>query len=84
MKAVQIINGASVLQIFTYPSFPGTEKNYLRAQIARITAATQISPIGFYRFGEGGGDEEEEEEVPEEEEDAGKYQAAFRPNRFLT
>lgn len=56
----------------------------MRAQIARITAATQISPIGFYRFGEGGGDEEEEEEVPEEEEDTGKYQAAFRPNRSLT
>lgn len=52
----------------------------MRAQIARITAATQISPIGFYRFGEGGGDEEEEEEVPEEEEEAGKYQSDFRQN----
>ena len=32
--------------------------NYLRAQIARITASTHISPAGFYAFE----DEEEEEE----------------------
>uniref|UniRef100_A0A8B9JYE5 Radial spoke head component 4A n=1 Tax=Astyanax mexicanus TaxID=7994 RepID=A0A8B9JYE5_ASTMX len=46
--------------IITYPPFPGNEANYLRAQIARISAGTQVSPLGFYVF------EEEEEEEAEE------------------
>lgn len=41
--------------IVSYPPFQGTEMNYLRAQIARISAGTQISPANFYTF-----DEEEE------------------------
>ncbi|XP_068083680.1 radial spoke head protein 6 homolog A [Anabrus simplex] len=48
--------------IQSYPPFPGTEMEYLRAQIARISAGTQVSPLGFYHF------DEEEEEVEEEEE----------------
>lgn len=51
-------------QIHTYPIFPGKEKNYLRAQIARISAGTQISPLGYYTFNE---EEEEEEAEPEPE-----------------
>lgn len=47
----------SLLQVVSYPPFPGNESNYLRAQIARISAGTHISPLGFYQF-----DEEEEEE----------------------
>ncbi|KAM4628680.1 radial spoke head protein 4 homolog A isoform 2-T2 [Polymixia lowei] len=46
--------------IVSYPSFPGNEANYLRAQIARISAGTQVSPLGFYQFGEEEGDEEDE------------------------
>ncbi len=48
-------------QVVSYPPFNGTEANYLRAQIARISAGSQISPIGFYRFDEEneGGEEEE-------------------------
>lgn len=38
-------------EILTYPEFPGTEKNYLRAQIARISSGTQIAPMGYYTFG---------------------------------
>ncbi|XP_066585645.1 radial spoke head protein 6 homolog A [Prorops nasuta] len=55
-------------KIHSYPLFPGTERNYLRAQIARISAATQVSPIGFYTFG--GLDEEEEiaEDFPQTDE----------------
>lgn len=34
----------------TFPYFPGNEGNYLRAQIARITATTLISPIGYFTF----------------------------------
>ncbi|KAL7060130.1 hypothetical protein AAHC03_010111 [Spirometra sp. Aus1] len=33
----------------SFPIFPGTEANYLRAQIARITACTHISPEGAQR-----------------------------------
>lgn len=69
----QIVNARQIKKFFTgrldapvvsYPPFPGNESNYLRAQIARISAGTQISPLGFYQF-----DEEEEEE---EEEGAGR------------
>ncbi|CAH1112392.1 unnamed protein product [Psylliodes chrysocephalus] len=56
--------------VLTYPEFPGKEKEYLRAQIARITSGTQISPLGYFTFGEeelgeGAGDEEAEEEAEE-------------------
>ncbi|XP_065065225.1 radial spoke head protein 4 homolog A-like isoform X2 [Rhopilema esculentum] len=46
-------------QIISFPPFNGTEANYLRAQIARISAGTHISPAGYFIFEE---DEEEEEE----------------------
>uniref|UniRef100_A0A8C7NB99 Radial spoke head 6 homolog A n=1 Tax=Oncorhynchus kisutch TaxID=8019 RepID=A0A8C7NB99_ONCKI len=46
--------------IVSYPPFPGNEANYLRAQIARISAGTQVSPLGFYQFGEEEGEEEDE------------------------
>lgn len=44
-------------QVVSYPPFPGNEANYLRAQIARISATTHISPLGYYMF-----EEEEDEE----------------------
>ncbi|NXH38232.1 RSH4A protein, partial [Dicaeum eximium] len=44
--------------VVSFPPFPGNEANYLRAQIARISAGTHVSPTGFYQFPE---DEEEEE-----------------------
>ena len=40
----------SVLE--TYPIFNGTEADYLRCQIARISAATVLSPTGYYIFDE--------------------------------
>ncbi|XP_074524620.1 radial spoke head protein 4 homolog A [Halichoeres trimaculatus] len=46
--------------VVSYPPFPGNEANYLRAQIARISAGTQVSPFGFFQAGEEEGDEEEE------------------------
>lgn len=52
-------------QVVSYPPFPGNESNYLRAQIARISAGTHISPLGFYQF-----DEEEEEEEEGEGKEA--------------
>ncbi|XP_018650162.1 putative radial spokehead-l [Schistosoma mansoni] len=49
-------------EINTFPTFPGVEKNFLRAQIARISGSTTISPINYYQF-----NEDEEEEQTEED-----------------
>lgn len=46
--------------VVSYPPFPGNEANYLRAQIARISAGTQVSPQGYYQAGEEEGEEENE------------------------
>eukprot|EP00117_Sycon_ciliatum_P014925 scpid29995/ scgid14989/ Radial spoke head protein 4 homolog A; Radial spoke head-like protein 3 len=43
-------------ELTCYPPFPGQEAHYLRAQIARISAGTILSPVGYYA-------------MPEEEED---------------
>ncbi|XP_053463807.1 radial spoke head protein 6 homolog A [Nycticebus coucang] len=59
-KIRKFLTGYLDAPVISYPPFPGNEANYLRAQIARISAATQISPLGFYQFGEEEGDEEEE------------------------
>jgi len=37
-----------LIQVESYPLFQGLEKHYLRAQIARITATTQISPRDYF------------------------------------
>ena len=34
----------------SYPAFPGLEKHYLRAQIARISATTHVAPSGKFKF----------------------------------
>ena len=49
-------------QIISFPPFPGLENNYLRAQIARISAATHVAPQDYYAMNE---EEEEEEQSPE-------------------
>ena len=54
------MKGYLLSKVESYPPFKGSEKEFLRAQIARITSATQISPLGYYQFGGG------EEAVPEE------------------
>lgn len=59
-KIRKFFTGKLDAPIVSYPPFPGNEANYLRAQIARISAGTQVSPLGFYQFGEEEGDEEEE------------------------
>lgn len=37
-KIVKSFTGNLDEEIITYPDFPGTERNYLRAQITRISA----------------------------------------------
>ncbi|XP_076762249.1 radial spoke head protein 4a [Xylocopa sonorina] len=66
-QIVRCCTGNLETPLYTFPPFPGTEKNYLRAQIARISAATQVSPIGFFTFA----GEDEEEALMEEIEEGG-------------
>ncbi|XP_017554707.1 radial spoke head protein 6 homolog A isoform X1 [Pygocentrus nattereri] len=55
----KLFTGQLDAPVVSYPPFPGNEANYLRAQIARISASTQVSPLGFYHFDEEEGEEEE-------------------------
>ncbi|XP_077018845.1 radial spoke head protein 4 homolog A isoform X2 [Tamandua tetradactyla] len=61
-KIKKYFTGRLDAPIISYPPFPGNESNYLRAQIARISAGTHVSPLGFYQFAEEEGEEEEEAE----------------------
>ncbi|KAM9667344.1 radial spoke head protein 4 homolog A isoform 1-T1 [Trichechus inunguis] len=61
-KIKKFFTGRLDAPVISYPPFPGNETNYLRAQIARISAGTHVSPLGFYQFGEEEGEEEEEVE----------------------
>ncbi|XP_066104201.1 radial spoke head protein 4 homolog A [Saccopteryx bilineata] len=61
-KIKKFFTGRLDAPIASYPPFPGNESNYLRAQIARISAGTHVSPLGFYQFVEEEGEEEEEVE----------------------
>ncbi|XP_011878263.1 PREDICTED: radial spoke head protein 6 homolog A [Vollenhovia emeryi] len=67
-QIVRYCTGNLETPIHSFPPFPGTEKNYLRAQIARISATTHVSPIGFFTFRGEDEDEEIEEERKEKEE----------------
>ncbi|NXS26779.1 RSH4A protein, partial [Pomatostomus ruficeps] len=58
-KIKKFFTGRLDAPIVSFPPFPGNEANYLRAQIARISAGTHVSPTGFYQFANE--DEEEEE-----------------------
>jgi len=49
--------------VVSFPPFPGQEAELLRAQIARITAGTHVSPVGYFTF------DEEDEEVDDEARD---------------
>nr|XP_012416999.1 PREDICTED: radial spoke head protein 4 homolog A [Odobenus rosmarus divergens] len=61
-KIKKFFTGRLESPVVSYPPFPGNESNYLRAQIARISAGTHVSPLGFYQFGEQEVEEEEEVE----------------------
>lgn len=60
-KIKKFFTGHLDAAVVSYPPFPGNEANYLRAQISRISAGTQVSPSGYYQFD----DEEEEDEEGE-------------------
>jgi radial spoke head protein 4/6 len=59
------LSGNLDAEISSYPAFPGTERNYLRSLIARISAGTHVAPKNFFKFGtlneeEGEGEDEDE------------------------
>lgn len=64
-KIKKFLTGRLDAPVISYPPFQGNESNYLRAQIARVSAGSQISPIGYYRF-------DEENDGGEEGEEAGR------------
>jgi radial spoke head protein 4A len=47
-----IFTGNLNATIDSNPTFPGKERHFLRAQIARITHGTVIIPKGLYEFDE--------------------------------
>ncbi|NXX26483.1 RSH4A protein, partial [Nicator chloris] len=71
-KIKKFFTGRLDAPVVSFPPFPGNEANYLRAQIARISAGTHVSPTGFYQFA----DEEEDEE---EGADTYEENAEFEP-----
>lgn len=73
--SVRCMTGELDTEVITFPPFDGSERHYLRAQIARIAAATSISPQGFFTFGSG----EEEEDLDLEE---GGGDMEFNPNPY--
>ena len=59
----KLFTGDLTAAVKTYPAFPGSEADYLRAQIARITADTAIAPAGYLVEVEVEEAEEEEAEL---------------------
>ncbi len=53
-----LFTGCLSSKIDGFSPYFGLEKDYLRAQIARITATTHISPAGYYLLTENEGEEE--------------------------
>lgn len=46
-QVAKFLTGNLDFKILSYPQFDGTERNLLRALIARISAGTQIAPVGY-------------------------------------
>ncbi|CAO1393733.1 unnamed protein product [Diamesa serratosioi] len=67
----KMLSGCLDSAICSYPIFPGTEQNYLRCLIARISAATHISPKGFFKadFNLKQSDDESDEGEEEDSDD---------------
>lgn len=49
-RVVRYFTGDLDTLVSSSPLFPGYEKNYLRAVLARISASTHISPLGAYKL----------------------------------
>lgn len=64
-------------------SFPGSERNYLRALIARISAGSHVSPRNFFRVGSD--DEDDDVRFDDAEDDGviGKLREEARTKLFV-
>lgn len=70
--------------ISSYPSFPGTERSYLRALIARISAGAHISPRNFYQAGEDGEDAGNDEADDDDENEETLSEFTFTALKWLS
>lgn len=70
----RFLTGDLKAPVLGYPRFPFPEASYLRCQIARISAATVVSPKGFYTM--------ETLEPPEDEEDAEEVEVMIEDAEF--
>jgi len=59
-QVTKFFTGNLEATVSSFPNWEGTERDLLRAQIARISAGTIIAPMTYYQF-------DEEEEVDDEE-----------------
>ncbi|ESO12205.1 hypothetical protein HELRODRAFT_134183, partial [Helobdella robusta] len=76
-KIKKLFSGRLDAPIVSFPTFPGLEINYLRAQIARISAATHVSPTGYFVT-----EDEEEEEADGELLTNAEYEALSIKEQF--
>lgn len=81
-RMMKYLTGNLDAEISSYPAFPGTERNYLRALIARISAGTHVAPRNFFKLGASSGDESEVEDDMDEYEDE-DICSKFREKSFL-
>lgn len=73
----KFLTGNVHASITSYPPFPGTERNYLSALIARISASTHISPRNFYRA------DEDNSSDDDDDDEADACLSEFSPLRVL-
>lgn len=64
----KFLTGNLDAEVSAYPPFPGLERNFLRAQIARISASTVLAPQGYFMAEEVEGDEEPSGKIEKTEE----------------
>lgn len=70
------LTGSLEADVRAYPPFPGQEKEYLRALVARIVAATTLCPVGKFAAGEEPTDEPTEAELGDPAEGGRTLKAA--------
>lgn len=70
----RMLTGCLDSAVCSYPTFSGTEQNYLRCLIAQISAATHISPKGYFKadYDIKHSDDESEEEASDDETEISK------------
>lgn len=72
-RITKYLTGNLDAEISSYPCFPGTEREYLRSLIARISAGCHLAPKNFYKIGTLNGDENEDDEDEEAEDVCSKF-----------